>query len=105
MVKPNPDTELVVLDQELHRIRRRARRLQRGTEQGSAQWAAWSSTMDEALNLVDLIASTPARGLAGIAVKIGALRWFLEGSDAILDAKGLRQLRHLDREAQRLTSR
>ena len=99
------DLDLVALDVELRRLVRRARRQRRGAEGGPAQWQAWSGTTDEAFGLVDRIAGTPALGLDGIAVKIGALRWFLEETDAILDAKGLRQLRSLDREARRLTGR
>ena len=105
MVKPSPDTELIVLDQQLHRLRRRARRLQRGMRQGTAQWSAWSGTVDEGLGLVDRMMSVSAAGLLGLAIKIGAVVWFLQETDAILDAKGLRQLRSLNREARRLTGR
>ena len=99
------DLDLVALDVKLRRLVRRARRQQPDSEGGPAQWQAWSGTTDEALGLVDQVAGTPALGLAGIAVKIGALRWLLEETDAILDAKGLRQFRSLDREARRLTGR
>jgi hypothetical protein len=58
--------------------------------------------MDEALGLVDQIVSTPALGLTGIAIKIGALCWFLAETEATLDARGLRQLRALDRGARRM---
>ena len=82
------DANLFALDVELRRLVRRARRQQPDSVGGPTQWQTWSSTMDEALGLVDQITGTPALGLAGIAVKIGALRWFLEETDAILDAKG-----------------
>lgn len=38
-----------------------------------------------------------AQGSPGLAVKIGAVGWFLEKIDAVRDAKGLRQLRALVR--------
>ena len=102
MLKPNPDADLVVLDQQLLPLRRRARRLQHGMQQGTAQWSAWSGTVDEGLGLVDRMMSVSAAGLPGLAIKIGAVVWFLQQTDAILDGKGLRQLRSLEREARRM---
>jgi len=49
--------------------------------------------------------SSPALGLSGVAVKISALRWFLDEDDAVLDTKGIRQLRALDREVRELAER
>ena len=105
MVKPKVDTELVALDRQLGRLRRRAIRLRRGMEQGTAQWTAWSSTMDEAFGLVDRMTPISARGLPDVAIKIGAVVWYLEVTDAVLDTKGMRQLRALALEARRLSRR
>ena len=97
------DTDLLALDIALRRLVRRASRQRRASESGPTQWRTFSRTIDDAFGVVDRIAGTPAHGLDGLAVKIGALRWFLAETDAILDAKGLRQLCSLDREARRLT--
>ena len=43
-----------------------------------------------------------AEGLPGLAAKLGAVVWFLEETDAVLDAKGARQLRAIAAEARRL---
>lgn len=90
MVKSRVDAGLIALDRQLDQLKRRAGRLRRRVEQGTAQRTAGSSTMDESLRLVDQIAGTAPLGLAGISVKISVLRWFLEATDAILDAKCLR---------------
>ena len=105
MVKPNAGTELVALNGQLGRLRRRALRLQRGLQQGTAQWTAWSSTTDDAFSVVDGVMRISAEGLPGLAIKISAVVWFLEETDAVLDAKGLRQLRALAMEARRLARR
>ena len=75
------DLDLVALDVELRRLVRRARRQRRGAEGGPAQWQVWSGTTDEAFCLVDQITGTPALGLDGLSVKIGALRWFRDPGD------------------------
>ncbi|MEO9229762.1 MAG: hypothetical protein ABI216_12585 [Devosia sp.] len=41
----------------------------------------------------------PADGLPALAIKIETVVWFLDSTDAVLDSKGLRQLRALAREA------
>ena len=105
MVTPNLDTELVALDGQLGRLRRRARRLQHGLQQGTAQWAAWSSAVEDAFSVVDGMMRIPAVGSPDLAIKISAVVWFLEETDAVLDAKGLRQLRALAMEARRLARR
>ena len=102
MANLNIDTELSALDRQLGRLRRRAAQLRRRMQQGTDQWTAWSSTLDEAFGLVDRMTSTSARGLEGVAIKIGAVVWFLEETDAVLDTKGMRQLRALAAEARRL---
>ena len=88
------DARLVVLGQELRRAIRRARR-QRRQRSDSADW---SSTIDHALKLVDQISIVPAVDLQGVAIKLWAVTWFLDETDAVLDLKGLRQLRALSRE-------
>ena len=105
MVKLNVDTKLVALDGQLSRRRRRARRLQRGLQQGTAQWAAWSSTLDDAFGVVDDIMRISAEGSLGLAIKTSAVVWFLQETDAVLDAKAMRQLRALALEARRLARR
>ena len=65
----------------------------------------WSNTLDEAFGLVDRMTAIPAQGLDDIAIKIGALVWFLRETDAVLDARGMRQLRALALEARRLARR
>ena len=102
MVEPNVDTELVALDRQLGRLRRKARRLQHGQQQGSPHWTAWSSTTDAAFRVVDGVMDIPAEGLAGLAIKLSAVVWYLDDTDAVLDVKGLRQLRALASEARRL---
>ena len=102
MVEPNVDAELVALDRQLARLRRKARRLQHGQQQGSPHWTAWSSTTDAAFRVVDGVMDIPAEGLAGLAIKLSAVVWYLDDTDAVLDVKGLRQLRALASEARRL---
>ena len=102
MVKPNVDAELVALDGQLARLRRKALRLQRGLQQGNPQWTAWSSTTDAAFRVVDGVMDIPAKGLVGLAIKLSAVVWYLDDTDAVLDVKGLRQLRALASEARRL---
>jgi len=93
-----PDARLVALGRELRRTIRRARRQRRQTSTSKD----WSGTLDDALGLVHRIGSVPAIGLEGLAIKLWAVTWFLDETDAVLDVKGLRQLRALDREARRL---
>ena len=102
MVKPEVDTKLIALDRQLGRLRRRAARLRQGMKQGTPQWTAWSKTMDEAFDLVDRMTPISARDISDLAIKVGATVWFLEETDAVLDAKGMRQLRALARETRRL---
>jgi hypothetical protein len=59
-------------------------------------------TIDHGIGLGDQIGNMPAHGLEGIAIKLWAITWFLDETDAVLDIKGLRQLRALDREARRV---
>ena len=92
------DAQLVALGQELRRVIRRANR-QRTQGSDSPDWLL---TLDHALGLVDQISAVPANGIEGFAVKVRAITWFLDSTDAVLDLKGLRQLRDLDREARRL---
>ena len=73
MVEPNVDTELVALDRQLARLRRKARRLQHGQQQGSPHWTAWSSTTDAAFRVVDGVMAIPAKGLVGFAIKLSAV--------------------------------
>ena len=102
MVEPNVDAELVALDRQLGRLRRKARRLQHGQQQGSPHWTAWSSTTDAAFRVVDGVMDIPAEGLVGLAIKLSAVVWYLDDTDAVLDVKGMRQLRALAIEARRL---
>ena len=103
MVGQERDSELLALDAQLRRLRRRADRQRRRIGSSSAAWQAWSTTIDEALGVVGRIARTPAHGLPGLAVKIYATVWFLlDASDAVLDDEGARQLRALSREVHRL---
>ena len=69
MVKPNVDTKLVALDGQLGRLRRPARRLQHGLQQGTAQWAAWSSAVEDAFGLVDDMMRVSADGSLGLKNK------------------------------------
>ncbi|MEO8758846.1 MAG: hypothetical protein ABI398_13980 [Devosia sp.] len=96
MVEQQHDEELAALHAQLVRLDRRAQRQRRAP---NADWQSWSTTFDEALSLVDRIAKMPADGLDGLAIKIEAVVWFLDSTDAVLDVKGLRQLRGLAREA------
>ena len=93
------DTRLVALGQELRRTIRRANR-QRTQVTDSPDWLL---TLDHAQGLVDQISAVPANGIEGVAVKLRAITWFLDSTDAVLDLKGLRQLRDLDWEARRLS--
>ena len=102
MVEPNVDAELVALDGQLARLKRRALRLQRGQQRGTPQGTAWSSTTDAAFRIVDGVMDIPAKGLAGLAIKLSAVVWYLDDTDAVLDVKGMRQLRALAIEARRL---
>ena len=102
MANLNIDTELSALDRQLGRLRRRAAQLRRGMQQGTDQWTAWSSTLDEAFGLVDRMMRVSADGSLGLSIKISAVVWFLEETDAVLDAQGMRQLRALVTEARRL---
>jgi hypothetical protein len=95
------DARLVALGRELRRTIRRARR-QRHSPSGSS---AWSSTIEDAFELVDQISTVRATGLQGLAIKLWTVTWFLDETDAVLDVKALRQLRALDREARRLAGR
>ena len=101
------DSELLTLDAQLRRLRRRTDRQRRRIgSSGSAAWQAWSTTIDEALAVASRMARTPAHGLPGLAVKICATVWFLlDASDAVLDDEGARQLRALGREVRRLAGR
>ena len=106
MVGQERNSELLALDAQLRRLRRRADRQRRRIGSSSAAWQAWSTTIDEALAVVDRIARTPAHGLPGLAVKVCATVWFLlDASDAVLDDEGARQLRALGREVRRLAGR
>jgi hypothetical protein len=96
-----PDARLVALGGELRRTIQRARR-QRHSPSGSS---AWLSTIEDAFELVDRISTVRATGPQGLAIKLWAMTWFLDETDAVLDVKGLRQLRALDREARRLAGR
>ena len=102
MAEPNVDAELVALDGQLARLKRKAHRLQRGLQLGTPHWTAWSSTTDAAFRVVDGIMQLPAESLAGLAIKLGAVVWYLDDTDAVLDVKGMRQLRALATEARRL---
>jgi hypothetical protein len=96
-----PDARLVALGRELRRTIQRARRQRRQASTAKD----WSSTLDAALGLVEQISTVRAAGLQGLAIKLWAVTWFLDETDAVLDVKGLRQLRALDREARRLAGR
>ena len=88
----------MALSQELRRtIRRASRQKREALDAGRG-----SRTVDDALNLVDQISGTRAAGVHGLAVKLWAVAWSLEETDAVLDVKGLRQLRALVREARML---
>ena len=102
MAKHKDHIDLLDLHRQLLRLKRRAGLLRRGIEQNTDHWAAWSSAMDAAVRLVELIARTPARDAADLAIKISATAWFLEATDAVLDADGMRQLRALVKDARRL---
>jgi hypothetical protein len=58
--------------------------------------------MHGAFGVVDRMTPITAQNLTDLSIKIGATVWFLEVTDAVLDAKGMRQLRALAREARRL---
>lgn len=94
--------DLAELGRQLSRLRRQAHLLQHEAEQGTDRWATWSSIMDQALGLVEHIARIPARDAADLAIKIRATVWFLEATDAVLDAGGMRQLHALVKDARRL---
>ena len=105
MTDPSIETNLPDLDRQLGRLRRRAARLHRGVEKDTARWPEWSNTLEDAFGLVDQMTSIPAQGLDDIAIKIGAVVWFPHETDAVLDARGMRQLRALALEARRLAQR
>ena len=71
-------------------------------QKGTAQWTAWSSTTDDAFGVVDGMMRVSADGSLGLSIKISAVVWFLEETEAVLDAKGMRQLSALALEARRL---
>lgn len=102
MAKQNLHIDLLDLDRQLVGVRRHVGLLARGGAQSADHWGVWSSAMDEAVRLVELIARVPAKDAADLAIKIGATAWFLEATDAVLDVGGMRQLRALVKDARRL---
>lgn len=103
MVRDNVDSELIRLGEELSRLRRRAGRLKRARDNGTGVWAEWLAAIEAAFSLVDRIVSTRAHGLSGIAIKIAAIVWFLNETDAVLDAIASKQLSGIAREARQLS--
>ena len=103
MAKRKIHIGLVDLDRQLVRLRRRASRLERMAERGTEPHAAWSSVLDEAFELVACISRSPARDGYDLAIKLSATVWFLDKTDAVLDATGLRQLYVIARDARRLS--
>ena len=87
-----------------HHCERRdqATHLERITTQGIDRHSEWSSTLDEAFELVKRMARAPARDLSDLAIKLSATVWFLDKTDAVLDTAGMQQLRAITRDARRL---
>ena len=70
---------------------------------GTEQHAAWSNVIDEAFELVAYISRSPARDVYDLAIKLRATVWFLDKTDAVLDATAVRQLHAITADARRLS--
>ena len=103
MSKQKIHIDLIDLDRQLARLRRRAGRLERMAEHGTEPHVAWSSVLDEALELVAFISRCPSRDVCDLAIKLNATVWFLDKTDAVVDATGVRQLHAIVRDARRLS--
>jgi len=88
------DHRLTELDAQLVRLRRRAARQRRrwhglrdiGDDAAKTAAAAWSQTIEDALEIATKIAQQPAHDLDGLNVKFSAIWWWLVLDDSILDA-------------------
>ena len=95
------DQQLTELDAQLVRLRRRAAWQRRkwqslrdsGDDAATTAAAAWSQTIEDALEIATEMAQQPAHDLDGLNVKFRAIWWWLVLDDSILDASAKRWLR------------
>jgi hypothetical protein len=107
------DQQLIELDAQLVRLRRRAARQRRqwqglrdiGDDAATTTAATWSQTIEDAFAIATEIAQQPAHDLDGLNVKFSAIWWWLALDDAILDASAKRWLRAFGKSLARAAHR
>ncbi|MBN9345475.1 MAG: hypothetical protein J0I48_04605 [Devosia sp.] len=102
MAEHKHQRSIVELADDFERLRRRAVRQKRRVDESFEAWQRWSLTMDEAMAIVAVIASTPALTLDDLATKFAAILRAIEFNISIVDVEDFRHLRRFGRDLERL---
>jgi hypothetical protein len=102
MGQAGDNAALLALNDQFLRTKRRAARQKRRIGSDQQAWQRWSTTVDEAAQIVSRLASTPATSIEDLAIKFGAILWSIETNDSLLDSGDGRRLRAFGREFLRL---